>query len=139
MVTADKLEDIIKKTADALDNKELKSFYFDLSLAAMKFFDDYEIFISDFISFKKKIKNDPKKIELYLRNTNKYDNHKGMLILLYRYKTLENKLINTDEKFLSDLPDKFNEEWNDFRASLQTIFQLKYLNNLLYYGTVYYM
>ena len=80
----------------------------------MNFFDDYEIFISDFISFKKKIKNDPKKIELYLRNTNKYDNHKGMLILLYRYKTLENKLINTDEKFLSDLPDKFNEEWNDF-------------------------
>ena len=34
-------------------------------------------------------------------------------------------------------------EWflgfEDFRASLKTIFQLKYLDNLLYYGTVYYM
>ena len=108
------LEEIIDKTKAALDDKELKIFYIHIALAALKFFDDYEIFISDFISFKKKIKNDPKKIELYLRNTNKYDNHKGMLILLYRYKTLENKLINTDEKFLSDLPDKFNEEWNDF-------------------------
>ena len=115
MVTASKFSaDIFFNTADALDNKELERFYLHIAAAAMKAFDDYEIFISDFISFKKKIKNDPKKIELYLRNTNKYDNHKGMLILLYRYKTLENKLKNTDEKFLSDLPDKFNEEWNDF-------------------------
>ena len=111
------LEDIIDKTTAALDDKELKIFYIHIALAALKFFDDYEIFISDFISFKKKIKNDPKKIELYLRNTNKYNNHKGMLILLYRYKTLENKLKNTDEKFLSDLPDKFNEEWNDFNKN----------------------
>ena len=28
---------------------------------------------------------------------------------------------------------------NEYRASLKTIFQLKYLDNLLYYGTVYYM
>ena len=35
MVTAGKLAaDIIIKTADALDNKELKSFYFDLSLVS---------------------------------------------------------------------------------------------------------
>ena len=69
------LEDIIDKTTAALDDKELKIFYIHITLAALKFFDDYEIFISDFISFKKKIKYDPKKIELYLRNTNKYDNH----------------------------------------------------------------
>ena len=49
MVTADKLEDIIKKTADALDNKELKSFYYDIVAAAIKAFDDYEIFLSDFV------------------------------------------------------------------------------------------
>jgi len=109
-----KLADIVINSSDALDNKELKSFYLDLSLAAMKFFDDYEIFLSDFVSIKKKIKNEPKKIELYLRNITKYDNHRGMLILLYRYKTLQNKLNNTSKKYLSDLPDNFNEEWNDF-------------------------
>ena len=50
MVTASKFSaDIFFNTADALDNKELKSFYFDISLAAMKFFDDYEIFLSDFV------------------------------------------------------------------------------------------
>ena len=63
MVTASKFSaDIFFNTADALDNKELKSFYYHIAAAAMKFFDDYEIFISDFISFKKKIKNDPKKL-----------------------------------------------------------------------------
>ena len=105
------------KSSDNIDDKELKGFYLDIAFAAMKVFDDYEIFLSDFISFKKKIKNNPKKIELYLRNTNKYDNHQGMLTLLYRYKTLENKLINADKKFLSDLPDKFNEEWDEFNKN----------------------
>lgn len=118
MITASKFSaDIFFNTADALDNKELKSFYFDLSLATMKFFDDYEIFLSDFVSIKKKIKNEPKKIELYLRNITKYDNHRGMLILLYRYKIFENKLKNTDEKFLLDMPEKFNEEWTDFNEN----------------------
>ena len=63
MVTASKFSaDIFFNTADALDNKELERFYLHIAAAAMKFFDDYEIFISDFISFKKKIKYDPKKL-----------------------------------------------------------------------------
>ena len=40
-----------------------------------------------------------------------------MLILLYRYKIFENKLKNTDEKFLLDMPEKFNEEWTDFNEN----------------------
>jgi len=32
-----------------------------------------------------------------------------------------------------------NEVGYLLRASLKTIFQLKYLDNLMYYGTVYYM
>ena len=55
MVTASKFSaDVFFNTADALDNKELERFYLHIAAAAINAFDDYEIFISDFISFKKK-------------------------------------------------------------------------------------
>ncbi len=53
---ARKLGDIVKKSSDNIDDKELKGFYLDIAYAAMKVFDDYEKFLIDLYLFHKNSK-----------------------------------------------------------------------------------
>ena len=81
MKPEEKLFEVHQKVKNLLlDKPDFQSFYFHLTVAAFNGFDEYEIFLTDFASFKKKIKNDPNKIKFYLTNTNKYDQQKLFLL-----------------------------------------------------------
>ena len=92
-------------------DQNLKKFYIHLMVFAgqNKELDLPELFLKLFNDVKRKISNDPNKIQLYLKNTIRYESKEKFLLLIYSYYKLKKIIEEKDDKLFSDLPISFNK------------------------------